>query len=362
MALALLIYWFALILAGIATIPDQLGLAEAAFYNLGVIYGLSGTNIPDPYSTIDLCENIGIRKIRLLEHNDYVMLALNNTGHFEVSIGVRNDELPEVASSVQAAESWYELRVKPYHHGVIFDYIVVGNDAIPGPYSAYLAPALENMMEAISVWEAGTSTKVTTVVSDSVLNPRFPPSVAAFKPEIKLYMEKVLKAIRKSRPVQSRLMVNVFPYYDYAAGIIPKDFAVFGRDKPYFWDSNLGYWNMFDALVDAFYWAISGVGVDGVFVEVAATGWPSAGNDKFTTSAIAAEYNQNLMEHIVNGNGTPYAPWFIEGFLYSLYNEDKKPVGPAQHFGLFNPDQTPAYPFSVPRDPPTPEAERVIKG
>ncbi|KAF5458753.1 hypothetical protein F2P56_022760 [Juglans regia] len=145
------------------------------------------------------------------------------------------------------------------------------------------------------------------------------------------------------------------------SGIIPKDFAVFGRDKPYFWDSNLGYWNMFDALVDAFYWAISKVG-DGVYVAVAATGWPSAGNGNFTTSAIAAEYNQNLMEHIVNGNGTLYAPWFIDGFLYSLYNEDKKPVGPRQHFGLFNPNQTPAYPFSVPHPPPTPEAERVIKG
>ncbi|XP_042974777.1 probable glucan endo-1,3-beta-glucosidase BG4 [Carya illinoinensis] len=228
MALALLMYWFALILTGIATIHNQFGLAEAAFYNLGVIYGLSGKNIPDPYSTVDLYENVGSRKIRLMEHNDYVKLALNNTGRFEVSIGVRNDELPEIASSIHAAESWYELRVKPYHRGLVFDYIVVRNDAIPGPYSAYLALALEHMMEVISAFEEGTPTKRTTIVSDSILNPRFPSWVAAFKPEIKLYMEKVLKVIRRSR-VQPLLMVNVFPYYDYAAGIIPKDFAVFGR-------------------------------------------------------------------------------------------------------------------------------------
>jgi hypothetical protein len=60
------------------------------------------------------------------------------------------------------------------------------------------------------------------------------------------------------------LMIKVYPYKYYAAGLISKEFATFTarhRRLPVFQDGNLSYWNMFDVMVDSFLWAMEKEGV-----------------------------------------------------------------------------------------------------
>ncbi|XP_013614623.1 PREDICTED: putative glucan endo-1,3-beta-glucosidase GVI [Brassica oleracea var. oleracea] len=102
---------------------------------------------------------------------------------------------------------------------------------------------------------------------------------------------------------------------------------------------------MFDAMFDAFVWAMEKEGVKDLPVVVSETGWPSDGNGEFTTPDIAAAYNGNFVKHVVDGKGTPKRPNSgVDGFLFATFNENQKPPGTEQHFGLYDPvDMKPIY-------------------
>ncbi|KAI9077021.1 hypothetical protein K1719_041005 [Acacia pycnantha] len=69
------------------------------------------------------------------------------------------------------------------------------------------------------------------------------------------------------------------------------------------------------------------------------------GNGDLTTVSLAATYNQNFVRRIASQRGTPKRPnRFIEGFVFAMFNENRKPAGVEQHFGLFYPDMGPVYP------------------
>ncbi|KAI9077171.1 hypothetical protein K1719_040877 [Acacia pycnantha] len=61
--------------------------------------------------------------------------------------------------------------------------------------------------------------------------------------------------------------------------------------------------------------------------------------------SLAATYNQNFVRRIASQRGTPKRPnRFVEGFVFAMFNENRKPAGVEQHFGLFYPDMRPVYP------------------
>ncbi|KAG6638071.1 probable glucan endo-1,3-beta-glucosidase BG4 [Carya illinoinensis] len=342
--------WVALILSGLAT-------AVADFDGLGVCLGTSGSDIPDPKTTVQLLHKYGFKKVRLLSSNNWMMDALINQ-NIAVSIGIANEELPMLADTprndlgswynpYENAGTWYNTYVRPYISKMPIEYIVIGDDAILGPYSEFLIPAMRNIMQVLRRFDQG-SIKVTVAVSTSVLGKTFPPSQGIFKAGTRRIMVEVLQAIAgyKFSPV---LMVNVYPYRYHAAGLIRQDFATFSAHKAVIHDDNNDYWNMLDALLDAFFSALRRENLTGIHLVVGASGWPSAGNGRFTTPALAATYNQNFMRRIVRRQGTPAQPTKpIDGFVYALFNENKKPGGPDQHFGLLKTDKTPAYSFLVP--------------
>lgn len=61
---------------------------------------------------------------------------------------------------------------------------------------------------------------------------------------------------------------------------------------------------------------------------------------------LAPTYNQNLMKHVMSNKGTPKRPnAYIEAFIFAMFNENLKPAGVEQHFGLFYPNKQPVYPL-----------------
>jgi hypothetical protein len=104
---------------------------------------------------------------------------------------------------------------------------------------------------------------------------------------------------------------------------------------------------MFDAQIDAIYFALSGLNFKTIKVMVTETGWPSKGSPKETaaTPDNAQTYNTNLIRHVINETGTPAKPGEeLDVYLFSLFNENRKPgLESERNWGLFYPDQTSVY-------------------
>lgn len=116
--------------------------------------------------------------------------------------------------------------------------------------------------------------------------------------------------------------------------------------------SGLKYYNMLHAQVDAVRSAITSAGGDKeIEVRVSETGWPSNGDEDEigATTENAMKYNGNLMKLMESGKGTPMNPDVpLEVYVFALFNENLKPdPGSERHYGLFNPDGSPAYDIGV---------------
>lgn len=343
-------FWIALILYGLAAVHNHIGIAVADFDGLGVCHGTAGTDIPDPRTTVQVCHSYGFKKIRLFRPDVRMMNALINQ-NIAVSIGIGNEDVQRIGDAMISAEDWYNTNVKPYTSKVAIEYIVVGNEAIPGAYGKFIPMAIRNMKKVLFQADQD-SIKVTTAVSTAVLAATIPPSMGVFKAEMRQLMVDILQSISEGRSAPV-LMVHAYPYRYHSAGLIRQDFATFSGHRPIYHDNGKDYWNMLDVLIDAFYSAVGkAIGRNTIRLIVGASGWPSAGNGRFTSPALAAIYNQNFMRRVVRRQGTPAHPGnFVDGFIYNLFNENRKRAGPDQHYGLLNTDKTPAYHFVVPQSP-----------
>lgn len=110
----------------------------------------------------------------------------------------------------------------------------------------------------------------------------------------------------------------------------------------------LHYTNVFDAVVDAAYFAMAYLNVTNVPVMVTETGWPHKGdpsNEPDATSDNADTYNSNLIRHVMNTTGTPKHPGVaVPTYIYELYDEDTRPGSTSEkYWGLFDMNGIPAY-------------------
>ena len=185
--------------------------------------------------------------------------------------------------------------------------------------------------------------KTTTVISSQVLASTYPPSASAFTEAAQSFMGPILEFLSAHG---APLMVNVYPYFAYASDPdhVPLAYAQFTATEPVVQDQGLNYSNIFDAMVDCFVWAMEKSGVADVEIVVSESGWPHDGNGQFTTIDLAKTYNQNFMKHVLSNVGTPKRPGaYIEGFIFAMVDEDLKPAGVEQYFGMFKPDLEPIY-------------------
>ncbi|KAF3439673.1 hypothetical protein FNV43_RR17951 [Rhamnella rubrinervis] len=332
--------WIGLILSAVSAIHDQIGLVEAI--DVGLCYGTLGNDLPPATQVIKLYQKNGISKVRLFDPNPEALQALR-ASQISVSLGIRNEDLPALAASQDAVNNWFATNVQPYLNDVVFSYITVGNEVVPGVLGPNVLPVMQ-FLKTILQANNLPGIKITTVVPATVLGASFPPSAGAFSEE----SAPVMKGILDFLSAQGwPLMINVYPYFAYKSDPVNVrlDYAQFTATSPVVQDGALSYSNLFDAIVDAFISAMEKQNAGNVNVVVSESGWPSDGSGNFTSPQLAGTYNRNFITHIVGKTGTPKRPGAeIEAYIFATFNENQKPIGEEQHFGLFFPSMEPVYP------------------
>ncbi|XP_043705144.1 glucan endo-1,3-beta-glucosidase-like [Telopea speciosissima] len=311
---------------------------------IGVCYGRVSDNLPSPQKVINLYKKSKIERIRIYEPNTQVLNALRGS-NLLLSLGTRNEDLPKLATSPEAAKAWVNTNIVPYKNDVHITWISVGNEVIPGSLAQHVPNAMNNLYNAL-VSIGLSNVKVTTTVPASVLGVSYPPSQGVFTAQVTPIMAYVLDFLTKT---SSPLMINAYPYFAYASDPthISLDFALFANHSVVI-DGKLSYSSLFDAMVDAFYSAMERAGGSNVSIVVSESGWPSAGNEPYTSIANAKIYNSRLRARVLSTTnpGTPKRPHAtLDTFFFAMFNEDLKPAGVEQHFGFFYPNMKPVYPF-----------------
>ncbi|KAH7519282.1 probable glucan endo-1,3-beta-glucosidase BG4 [Ziziphus jujuba] len=331
----------ALVLSAVSIIHNQ--IAHVAATEIGINYGLLGNDLPPPPEVVQLYKSVNINKVRLFDPNAPALNALRGS-NISVIVGIRNEDLAGLAASQDAVNAWVATNIEPYLVDTLITYITVGNEVIPGAIGPNVLPVMQLLRTTLQTKNL-LGIKVSTVLPANVLGVSFPPSAGAFTPET----APILRGILEFLTAQGwPLMINVYPYFAYAADPVNVrlDYAQFTATGVVVQDGPFGYTNLFDAIVDAFISAMEKENGGNVSVVVSETGWPSAGNGEFTTPALAGTYNGNLIKHIEAKVGTPKRPGaFIDSYIFATFNENQKPPGVEQNFGLFFPSKAPVYPI-----------------
>lgn len=319
----------AVVLGAFAAIPTA--------QSIGVCYGVIGNNLPSASDVVQLYRSRGISNMRIYFPDSKALHALSGT-NIGLIMDVANENISALASDPSAAAAWVQNNVQAYP-GVSFRYIAVGNE-VTGDDTQNILPAMQNLNNAVSAAGLG-NIKVSTAVRFDVITNSFPPSNGVFKYS---YMTPIAQFLASTG---APLLANVYPYFAYKGDPqnIKFNYATFQpgttvRDN----GNGLTYTCLFDAMVDSIYAALEKAGTPSVRVVVSESGWPSAGG--FGASARNARtYNQKLINHV--GGGTPKRPEALETYVFAMFNENQKTGDDTErHFGLFNPDKSPAYSIS----------------
>ncbi|KAF7814793.1 glucan endo-1,3-beta-glucosidase-like [Senna tora] len=309
---------------------------------MGVNYGRKGNNLPTPPQVINLYKRCGVQLTRLFDPTHDALDALRGS-NLQLSLGVLNEDLQSLSSSPESAIQWVNANVAPYKNDVNIKWITLGNEVIPGGQAAYVPQAMRNIRDAITSIGL-TATKVTTVISMAGLTNTYPPSHGAFSEQAVDVMRSVANFLEQTG---APLMVNVYPYFAYVSDPqeISFDYATFQAKDPII-DGNLKYYSLLYAMVDSVYAAMEKIGYSGVPIVVAETGWPTKGNEPYTSKENARVYNQQLLKHVGSGEGTPRRPGqAMDALIFATFNENEKAGIVEQNWGIFYPDMSPVYPL-----------------
>jgi len=319
---------------------------------IGAVYGRNGNNIPSASSAAALMQQYEISRVRILDHDPAVIQAFAST-QIRVMISVTNDEIPVVASSQASADDWVNQYVKPYIRLTNINAIAVGSEVITTVPSlqASLVPAMQNIHTALVSLGYDASIKVSSPHGLGLLDISYPPSAGNFFDSLTPVVHPLLDFLQRTG---APFMLNVYPFYSYENSVstVPLDYALFQPATPVV-DTNNGlvYNSLYDAQVDAVIAAMAKLNKT-VAVTVTETGWPSEGDPSYEPAANyanARQYNQNLVNRMMNNSGTPMRPNVeFDAYIVSLYDENLRSTPPlsAQHWGLFYPNGTYKYGFS----------------
>ncbi|XP_004505798.1 glucan endo-1,3-beta-glucosidase-like [Cicer arietinum] len=326
------VFLLLLVLIGLET-------SKTAAQSIGVCYGIVANNLPPAAEVIELFKTNGIAKMRIYNPDQATLEALRRS-NIELVIGVPNEDMQSISNDVSSATSWVQNNIINYSNDVIFRYIVVGNEINPNdPTSQFVLPAMQNIYAALATANLQNQIKISTAIQVGLLGSSYPPSQGEFSPDAIPYLTPIVNfLVTNGAP----LLANVYPYFAYIGNEadIPLEYALFTQQGT----TDIGYQNLFDAMLDALYAAALKIGASNLQIVVSESGWPSAGGEGATTENAAAYYT-NLINHVNSGNGTPMRPGQpIETYLFAMFDENLKPgAASEQYFGLFTPDKSQKY-------------------
>ncbi|KAG5240504.1 glucan endo-1,3-beta-glucosidase [Salix suchowensis] len=264
---------------------------------IGVNIGTALSDMPSPTQVVALLKAQNIRHVRLYDADRALLLALANTG-IRVTVSVPNDQLLGIGQSNASAANWVARNVIAHVPATNITAIAVGSEILTTlPNAApVLVSALKFIHSALVASNLDGQIKVSTPHSSSIILDSFPPSQAFFNRSWDPVMVPLLKFLQSTG---SYFMLNAYPYYDYMHQMEAVDA-----------NTLLHYTNVFDAVVDATYFAMSYLNFTNVPIFVMESGWPSKGDSSEPEATLenANTYNSNLIRHVLNNTGTPKHP------------------------------------------------------
>ncbi|KAK1284868.1 Glucan endo-1,3-beta-glucosidase 13 [Acorus calamus] len=316
---------------------------------IGVCYGRNADDLPTPDKVAQLIQVHQIKYVRIYDSNVQVLKAFANTG-VELMIGIPNSDLLYFSQFQSNADTWMKNSILPYYPTTKITYITVGAEVTESPanISALVVPAMVNVLNALKKVGLHKKIKVSSTHSLGVLSRSFPPSAGAFSSKFASFLKPMLEFMVEN---QSPFMIDIYPYYAYrdSPSNVSLDYALFSSTSSEVIDPNTGlvYTNMFDAQLDAIFFALMALNFRTLKIMVTETGWPSKGSprEKAANPDNAQTYNTNLIRHVINDTGTPAKPGEeIDVYIFSLFNENRKPgLESERNWGMFYPDQTSVY-------------------
>ncbi|XP_027070329.1 glucan endo-1,3-beta-glucosidase 5 [Coffea arabica] len=316
-------------------------------------WGTRVTHPLPPDIAVKLMKDNGIDKVKLFEVVPDVMGALGNSG-IQVMVGIPNDMLASLASSVRVAEDWVTQNVSRYvsRNGVDIRYVAIGNEPFLKTYkdmfTQTIYPALENIQAALIKAGLGRQVKVTIPINADVYqSDSGMPSGGNFRPDIHGLMISIVKFLSDNG---GPLTINIYPFLSlYADPHFPVDFAFFDGAAAPVVDGGVTYGNVFEANYDTLVWSLEKNGFPNLPIIVGEVGWPTDG-DVNANIENARRFNQGLLNRINQGKGTPKRASPPDIYLFALIDEDAKSTEPGnfeRHWGIFYYDGSIKYPLNL---------------
>jgi hypothetical protein len=310
----------------------------------GVNYGRIADNLPEPREVVRLLKLARIRNVKIYDAEQSVLEAFRGSG-LNLVVAIPNGLLKDMAANPSKAMDWINENVQPYYPATRIVGITVGNEVLGGTdpgLAEALVGAVLNVHDALVMLRLADKIELSTPHSEAVFAISYPPSTCVFKDDLMTYLRPLLDFFAKTG---APFYVNAYPFLAYMSDPehIDINYALFKRNSGIIdQKTGLHYDNMFEAQVDAAYFALEAAGYPGMEVRVAETGWASAGDPTEAGADMvnAVIYNRNLRKRLFLRKGTPHRPdSVLKAYIFALFNENLKP-GPSseRHFGLFKPD------------------------
>ncbi|KAG6542932.1 hypothetical protein Mapa_015623 [Marchantia paleacea] len=309
---------------------------------LGINFGEDGDNLPTKAAVVQKLSELGVTHVRIYHTFPETMLAFANSG-IELVVGIPNAEFPGALSDVTSASTWVNSNIAPFSSSNI-KAITVGNEVLTGDATQdqkdKLLTSMENLNSALQ--QLGLDIKVTTAHKYDVMDITFPPSAGTFKDEYLTTMTNIASFLSSTG---SYMFINIYPYFTYESDKvnIALAYALLGSGQVA--DGANTYTSLLAQQLDAVYAGLDRIGFGDLQTRVSEIGWPSAGGDDATITN-AQTHNQNLVG--LTQVGTPLKPNSkVDAYLFAMFNENQKPAGIEQNWGLYHPDLSEVYQINL---------------
>ena len=227
-------------------------------------------------------------------------------------------------------------------------YAAVGNEPFlsgyNGMYTNVVLPALTNVQAALAAAGLANTVKAVIPCNADILSDNNLPSQQTFRSDLAAIMLQIVQALASTN---SPFVINLYPFLSLVLSTnFPIDFAFFDPNYPNpIIDGANRYYNVFDASYDGLVSALKAVGYPNMAISVGEIGWPTDGA-QYANISLAQQFNQQLVNHLQSGVGTPLRPGKLDAYLFSLLDENAKSTLPGnfeRHWGVFNFDGSIKY-------------------